>query len=116
MFGAIKQWFGFGAAVPIVGAGRSSRWPTVRKAFLKKHPTCAACGAKTHLNVHHIKPFQHFPELELVESNLVTLCESPTWNCHLRIGHRGNWQLWVPRCVEIAAKQLTLMRLIQEEA
>ena len=62
---------------------RSGRWPAVRAAFLKLHPCCEACGTKTNLNVHHIKPFHLWPELELEPSNLITLCEKH----HFYFGH-----------------------------
>lgn len=65
---------------------RSSRWPAVRGAHLKRNPTCAACGTRDKLEVHHIHPFHIYPELELVGSNLLTLCETGG-NCHLMIGH-----------------------------
>jgi hypothetical protein len=73
---------------------RSSKWPKVRKCHLEKHPSCAVCGGNKKLNVHHIKTFADHPELELDESNLVTLCESGSngINCHLFVGHLGNFQ------------------------
>jgi len=82
--------------LPKPAGERSGRWPTVQKAHLKLHPFCEACGcsAKKLLNVHHILPFHECPELELVETNLVTLCESPAHNCHLALGHLLNWRSW----------------------
>ncbi len=73
-------------------ARRSARWPVVRAEWLRDHPVCAACGGSEHLNVHHIQPYHLFPERELDLHNLVTLCERPTWNCHLIVGHCGNWR------------------------
>lgn len=70
---------------------RSSRWPAVRAAHLKSNPRCAACGTKDRLEVHHIFPFFLHPELELVGTNLLTLCENGG-NCHLMIGHLKNWK------------------------
>lgn len=74
---------------------RSSHWGAVRKAFLKTHPACAACG-KTRLmglrtiDVHHIKPYHIRQDLELDPNNLITLCRKH----HLQIGHLGNWEKW----------------------
>ena len=62
---------------------RSSKWRQVRDEFVKQHPRCEACGSTWGLNVHHIKPFNEHPELELDESNLITLCREH----HFRIGH-----------------------------
>jgi hypothetical protein len=73
---------------------RSPLWATVRKEHLAKFPCCAACGSENKIEVHHIKPFNLFPELELDPNNLVTLCES--WkkgvNCHLLFGHLGDYR------------------------
>jgi len=69
---------------------RSSRWTEVRNNFVKKHPVCEACGTSAALNVHHVEPFHVRPELELDESNLITLCREH----HFRIGHDpdGPWR------------------------
>lgn len=77
---------------------RSPHWPAVRKAHLEKHPTCEVCGhAGEKVNVHHVRPFHVHPELELEETNLITLCEDEAFvNCHLFIGHLGNFRGWNP--------------------
>lgn len=76
------------------GDHRSSEWPKVRKEHLEKQPTCVACGGNKTLEVHHIKPFNQHPELELDPNNLITLCENKTngVNCHLLFGHLGNFK------------------------
>lgn len=73
---------------------RSKDWPKVRKAFLEKNNFCNCCGGRNKLEVHHIKPFHLYPELELEESNLITLCEdgSDGLVCHLAIGHLGSYK------------------------
>jgi 5-methylcytosine-specific restriction endonuclease McrA len=72
---------------------RSSKWPDLRKSFLKSHPECAACGSKEFLEVHHIKSFRLNPELELDPKNLITLCDKPgPDNHHMYIGHLGNFK------------------------
>ena len=78
----------------IDAAERSSHWPTVRAAHLVDHPTCAACGAAKNLVVHHVVPFHERPELELDPSNLITLCESPSHNCHFVFGHLLSYRSW----------------------
>lgn len=77
---------------------RSPKWVSVRKKHLKNNGFCVACGATEHLQVHHLKPFHLFPELELEPSNLITLCEkviqdedTTNDNHHLVLGHRGNF-------------------------
>lgn len=84
---------------------RSGEWPRVEKEFLEAHPICAACGGNKHLNVHHIKPFHTFPEHELDPNNLITLCMSKS-ECHVRLGHCGNYKLYNPNVKEDAAEAL----------
>jgi len=52
------------------------------------------CGGKEKLEVHHLQPFHIKPDLELDPNNLITLCESKNHgiNCHLFIGHLGNYK------------------------
>jgi hypothetical protein len=73
------------------GAARSSQWPAFKIEYAKTHlPVCAVCGGTAQLNLHHLRPFHVFPELELVESNVVWLCNAK--ECHIRIGHLSNFQ------------------------
>lgn len=87
---------------------RSPKWGTVRAEFIKKqHSECYACGSKKDLEVHHIVPFHVDPKLELDPTNLVTLCESMIFNprnCHLFIGHNGNYKKTNPHVIEDALK------------
>lgn len=82
----------------MAGKPRSGKWPTVRKNHLAAFPTCACCGRNEtgHMNVHHVKPYHLFPDLELEEINLITLCEHPALNCHLLFGHLLDWSAWNP--------------------
>ncbi len=93
---------------------RSSHWPAVRAAHLKRFPTCAACGAKDTLEVHHVKPFHLFPELELQDDNLITLCEKPGHSCHFVFGHNYNWKCWNPEVREDAARQFARVKARKE--
>ena len=74
-------------------ARRSSRWRKTRDAFLKGK-CCEVCGGRKSLVAHHEVPFHFAPDLELVESNLMALCEAGRYgiNCHLLVGHLGNWR------------------------
>lgn len=86
------------------GKKRSSKWPKARKEFLAKNKSCAVCGGKKKLEVHHIKPFHAHPELELDPSNLIILCEGQKEvNCHLWFGHLGNYQSFNENIVKDAA-------------
>jgi len=70
------------------GVKRSPKWEEVRKIFLCDHPECAVCHVRKKLNVHHIKPFHLFPALELVVTNLITLCRDH----HFLFGHLLSWK------------------------
>lgn len=90
--------------------GRSPRWRAVRKAYLKAHPTCESCGGTRMLEVHHRKPFNLFPELELDPTNLITLCEHPARNCHYAVGHLMNWRAWNPVVHDLAGHFMAAMK------
>ncbi len=77
---------------------RSPEWPTVAHAHLALEPGCMVCGHRGQgLQVHHIKPFHLYPELELDPSNLITLCEIRGRDHHLLIGHLDNWESYNPQ-------------------
>ena len=84
---------------------RSDVWDKLRLNHYKAHPTCAACGSKKFVQVHHIVPFQVEPSGELDPKNLITLCVD-TNNCHLMIGHGGEVESYNPNVVADAAAAL----------
>jgi hypothetical protein len=80
-------------------AKRSPHWASVRGHHLENNPACVACGRTERLQVHHIRPFHVFPELELDPANLMTLCEmfvndgdDTNDNHHLHLGHGGDFR------------------------
>lgn len=86
---------------------RSPKWAAVRRKHLKEHPFCEACGNNTNLNCHHKAPYHLFPDLELVEENLITLCEDGPGkaSCHFLFGHLGlTWSDWNPQVAEDSAQ------------
>jgi len=92
---------------------RSSQWDETRDLFISLNPICAACGSNEKLQVHHILPFNHYPELELELKNLITLCMG-TNECHLNLGHCDNFRLYNPNIV-IDAKLFNLSNNEQRE-
>lgn len=73
---------------------RNPLWADLRRRWIKDHPTCAACGCRKNLEVHHKVPVHVSRVLELDPSNLITLCETDgdkKHHCHLNVGHLGNW-------------------------
>lgn len=93
-------------AVKKPGGRRSSKWPALRKRIIKRDKRCAVCGSTTKLEVHHILPYHTHPELELDELNLIVLCERKRsgLNCHLLMGHRGDYRSWNPTVRSDAAE------------
>jgi len=103
------------AVADVHGVKRSSKWSTARKEHLKIEPRCVACKKSklSHLvskvlgkvQVHHIIPFHvvvalGFPELELDQRNLITLCNDH----HLVLGHLDDYQSYNPDVLEHATK------------
>lgn len=91
---------------PLAGnVPRSEEWWELRRAHVKRHPDCEACGWwGWRIHVHHVVPVHLAPERELDPSNLFTLCK---W-CHAALGHPGpngtaDWMCWVPNVRELAA-------------
>lgn len=89
MFNWLKQIFGFEDRN--FGSKRSPSWRKVRKAFIKKHPTCAVCGKKGKIlksnEIHHCIPFHFDQTLELSLENLITLCRPH----HFLVGHLNSF-------------------------
>ncbi len=60
----------------------STRWRSLRAAFLSEHPLCAECDRKgivtAALDVHHILERKDYPDLSFMWSNLEALCRP----CH----------------------------------
>ena len=86
---------------------RSPHWSKVRKAWLKLHPTCAACGSSKNVQVHHKEAFHLNPARELDPSNFITLCEHKGRDCHYRYGHFFDWKDINPQVETDAAVELT---------
>ena len=84
---------------------RSPKWPAARDRFLKKNPTCAACGCSSHIQVHHVVPFHEDHASECDPANFISLCATNL--CHARIGHGGNFKCYAPNVRELAAKVLS---------
>jgi len=86
---------------------RSPKWPHVRDVYLRQHPTCAGCGRHRALQVHHKRPYHLHPELELDQSNLIGLCMTLMRQCHLDIGHGGDFGHWNPNVDADASEALS---------
>lgn len=78
------------------GKKRSSSWKSVEREHLRRCPACLICRTAKELQVHHVRPFHLYPELELDPDNLLTLCGSH----HLLFGHLMLWAAWNPKVRE----------------
>jgi len=76
--------------IDVITGKRSKHWRKTRNAYVKAHPHCAYCGSKKKPQVHHIEDFSTRPELELVWTNLMTLCMHN--KCHYSEGHLLSWK------------------------
>lgn len=79
-----------------LGSPRSGMWRKVREEHLRNNPECAVCGRRKNLVPHHVVPVHVDPSLELEPHNLITLCEGPSFNCHLFFGHLRDWSSFNP--------------------
>lgn len=88
--------------IRVLSLPRSPEWKKVRLEHLSKNPRCAVCGNYKNVVPHHIVPFHVDPSKELDPSNLISLCEGDTFNCHLFFGHFRNWTKHNPEVTEDA--------------
>lgn len=93
------------------GIERSPKWPATQEAYRKAHPYCAACGSAEKIQIHHVYPFHEVvavgrPDLELDWRNLISLCENPGMDCHLKVGHLGFFQSYNPSVREMSDARL----------
>lgn len=90
------------------GARRSPTWRKTRRAFLKVHPRCENCGSTKKLQVHHVISFHVAPEIEEDWNNMMVLCTGRKMNCHLVVGHNGNYRDINPNARAMAAYWLEI--------
>jgi hypothetical protein len=108
MLSHLREWWRGGA--PLTAhlsawvEGRSPKWPAVSRAYLAKHPTCAATGTREGVVAHHIVPVSVDPARELDSNNLLTL--SQTNGSHLCLGHYGNYRRYNRKVRQDAARML----------
>lgn len=107
-------------AAPFVGndideaAIRSS--PPVRAAMelcRAQAVRCAVCGDKAlcgPLQIHHVIPIAHRPDLAADQANLIALCP---W-CHFHVGHRGDYRKDNPKFNEDAELIQTILVSMEE--
>jgi 5-methylcytosine-specific restriction enzyme A len=104
MLNLLRRLMGLSSGeIEALATPRSAGWRVLRKQHLGMHPECIVCGSRKKVVPHHVVPFHVDPSRELDPSNLVTLCESPTFNCHLFFGHLKRWDRYNPNVVEDAA-------------
>lgn len=95
---------GVDGGVSVLSGPRSPKWRALRDRHLKEKPRCEVCGCEMGVVPHHIVPVHVDPSKELEPSNLISLCEGRTFNCHLFFGHLKRWDRHNPFVVEDAAR------------
>jgi len=80
---------------------RSPKWGAFRNSLVKKYKTCAACGDRDDLEIHHKLPVS-WNGSELDEENCICLCR----NCHYFLGHFQDWTSYNKDIVRDAADYL----------
>ena len=88
-----------GEISPVSATPRHKDWDRESRAWALSHP-CAVTGSTEGIEVHHIRPFHLFPELEMDPANWISLIRP--W--HLYLGHVGNWSNWNPNVREDAER------------
>lgn len=73
----------------LASSKRHKDWPRVRAAHLRREPVCQICGTDKDLDVHHVVPVHEDASLELLASNLLTLCRHD----HFVWGHLCDWRV-----------------------
>jgi len=100
MLDRIVNWF-FNNP-PDYGVPRNPKWEYIRNQYVMRNPTCKACNTIFNIEVHHIKPFHLYPELELDTTNFISLCR----NHHFKVGHFSNWLTFNPNVIAQAKEML----------
>jgi hypothetical protein len=89
---------------------RNPKFESAAKLYLKGKK-CMICGGTLRLMAHHKYPFHLFPELEMDETHWRPLCEGDhRLNCHLLVGHGGNFEGFNPLVDEFAGLIQFLLR------
>lgn len=89
---------------------RNPKFGRAAKLWLKDK-RCIVCGGTIKLQAHHKYPFHLFPDLEMDETHWRPLCEGDhRLNCHLLIGHGGNFEGVNPLVDELAGLMHFLLR------
>jgi hypothetical protein len=112
-FKSLYNWATKKIADVSTGHSRSPKWRHVEKTFLLTHRVCAACNTSLKLQVHHKMPFHLDATLELNPDNLISLCMDVN-ECHLHIGHGGNWKSYNPNVVADAEAVLTKAKSMEQ--
>ena len=86
-------------SISILGVRNTIAYRRAMKEYASLHPNCAFCGRSKDVDVHHKVPVSYAPELAADQSNMITLCRKP--QCHLVVGHLGNFKNYNERVAEV---------------
>jgi 5-methylcytosine-specific restriction endonuclease McrA len=104
---------GYNPQATATNTPRDNRFTRAAKTWLADQ-TCAACGRSDHLEAHHVLPFHLYPQFEMDPRNWIALGRHPDHlNCHLIVGHLGDYEAFNPLVRELAATLQFSRRLSQ---
>lgn len=81
---------------------RSASFDALAQSVIALRARCCACAGSAQLQTHHVVVGS---ALEFERSNILVLCMGAN-ECHLRIGHGGDWRRRNPTVVFDAAESL----------
>ena len=79
---------------------RHKWWNKLKQKYLQENPKCEWCGQDAD-TVHHIIPVHVNRDLEMEESNLMSLCDNRTRKCHFIVAHYCHWVKYNDKIKEI---------------
>lgn len=106
------DFVGFAVRNPSYVTKHLRRSWSVRKAmkkFREQHTSCAYCGRREKLHVHHVVPVSVSAELADKAYNMIMLCGN---RCHLVIGHEGDYRNRYVENVHAVCKMQRTIKII----
>ncbi len=82
------------AVMPAPTTPHDSKFERLAEEHKKISPACLICGSTENCDVHHLFPWEMFPDKRYEPKFFRTLCRNPGCQGHLIAGHCGDWKAW----------------------